>query len=280
MLKVGFILGFCLFLRVPNATTVYKKIAAILFTTILLASCGAGRNTVTHKNTHTSIQNDLISYSRKFVGKPYRHAGKGPGSFDCSGFTSFVFREFGYKLNSSSEGQDRQFPTIGDTKDLKKGDLVFFEGRREDGRVGHVGIVTENRPDGTFKFIHASTNYGVIVSSSTEPYYASRYLRGGRVLEEMPGILQAQTGNRTDKDKYDSFVPEPVNTKSLTAEGNQNQQVILIQSDPEKNPALKKSHAADKKNEQGNEPVPLTKNDVILRRDPPDIPEPEAMEFE
>ena len=146
--------------------------------------------------------------------------------------------------------------------------------------MGHVGIVTENRPDGTFKFIHASTNYGVIVSSSTEPYYASRYLRGGRVLEEMPEILQAQTGNRTDKDKYDSFVPEPVNTKSLTAEGNQNQQVILIQSDPEKNPALEKSHAADKKNEQGNEPVPLTKNDVILRRDPTDIPEPEAMEFE
>lgn len=271
---------FCLFLRIPNATTVYKKIAAILFTTILLASCGAGRNTVTHNNTYTSIQNDLISYSRKFIGKPYRHAGKGPGSFDCSGFTSFVFREFGYKLNSSSEGQDKQFPTIKNTKDLKKGDLVFFEGRRGDGRVGHVGIVTENRSDGAFKFIHASTNYGVIVSSSTEPYYASRYLRGGRVLEEMPGILRVQTGNRTTKDNNDSFVPETVDTKSLTSEGDQSQLVILIQNDPKKNPVLKESHAADKENEQRKEPVPRNKNDVILRRDSADIPEPEAVDVE
>lgn len=245
--------------------TVYKKIATILFATILLASCGAGRKTVaTHKSPNSSIQNDLISYSRKFIGKPYRYAGKGPGSFDCSGFTSFVFREFGYKLNSSSDGQERQFPTIGNTKDLDKGDLVFFEGRRRDGSVGHVGIVTETRSDGTFRFIHASTNYGVIVSLSTEPYYASRYLRGGRVLEEGPDPLPVQKEN----------------AKPLTTENNLKQPIILIQSDPKKNPLLKESNTAKTGDEQPNNPVPRSKNDVILRRDPTDIPEPEAMEFE
>lgn len=257
----------------------YKKIAAILFTTILLASCGAGRNAVTHKNSYTSIQNDLISYSRKFIGKPYRSAGKGPGAFDCSGFTSFVFRKFGYKLNSSSEGQERQFPTIGNTKDLKKGDLVFFEGRRGDGRVGHVGIVTENRSDGTFRFIHASTNYGVIVSSSAESYYASRYLRGGRVLDETSATLQVQTGYETNKDEYDPVVPVQINTESRTTKGNAYQEVILIQNDPEKNSPLEESRSASKGKEQRN-PASLTRNDMILRRDPADIPDPEVEDVE
>ena len=256
------------------------KIAAILFAAIFLASCGTGRNTIiTQKNSYTSVQNNLISYSRKFIGKPYRYAGKGPGSFDCSGFTSFVFREFGYNLNSSSEGQERQFPTIDNTRDLKKGDLVFFEGRRGDGRVGHVGIVTENRPDGTFRFIHASTNYGVIVSSSTEPYYASRYLRGGRVLEETPGLLQVQEGNRSAKDKNDPFIPGPADTKVLTTAGDSPKPVILIQSDPEKNYPLKEYHTGDGKKEQRKTPVSPAKNDVILRRDPTDIPEPEAVDI-
>lgn len=227
----------------------YKKIAAILFTTILLASCGAGRNTVsTRKESASSLQNELIGYSLKFIGKPYRYAGKGPGSFDCSGFTSFVFRKFGYKLDSSSGGQERQFPAIRRKEDLQKGDLVFFEGRRRDGIVGHVGIVTEIRRDGTFRFIHASANFGVIVSSSTEPYYASRYLRGGRVVEE--------------------------------TEDNPSQTVILTQSDPDKNTPLKNRHAADTRNEQRNNPVSPTNNNVILRRDTADIPEPEVVDVE
>jgi len=262
---------------------VYKKIAAILFTTILLASCGAGRNTVsTRKESASSLQNELIGYSRKFIGKPYRYAGKGPGSFDCSGFTSFVFRKFGYKLNSSSGGQERQFPAIRRREDLQKGDLVFFEGRRGDGIVGHVGIVTETRRDGTFRFIHASTNFGVIVSSSTEPYYASRYLRGGRVLEETDDLMPEQTENRTPKrlKAKNAFVKEPPVTTSLITEDNPSQTVILTQSDPDKNRPLKNRHAADTRNEQRNNPVSPTNNNVILRRDPADIPEPEVVDVE
>lgn len=189
-----------------------KKITAILFATILLASCGVSRTTISKHKNASSIQDNVIEYSRKYLGKPYRSAGKGPDSFDCSGFTYFVFKEFGYKLNASSSGQEKQFPTVVQKDELKKGDLVFFEGKSKNGRVGHVGIVTEVRSDGTFNFIHASTNYGVIVSSSAEPYYASRYLHGGRVID---------TGN-----------------------------------------------------EQNDNPIFRTNNDIILRRDSVDIPEP------
>lgn len=158
------------------------KALTIMFLTLILASCGIGKSTLSTKNTST-IQDDILTFSKKHLGKPYRYSGKGPNSFDCSGFTSFVFSHFGYKLNSSSPGQDRQFPTIAKKEDLTIGDLVFFEGRSRNGHVGHVGMVTEIFSNNNFKFIHSSTTSGVIISSSTEPYYSSRYLRGGRVLE-------------------------------------------------------------------------------------------------
>ena len=67
--------------------------------------------------------------------------------------------------------------------DMRRGDLVFFTSSRSGHNVGHVGIVVDVNPDtGTFSFIHASTQYGVIVSRSDEGYYARRYVGVRRVL--------------------------------------------------------------------------------------------------
>lgn len=167
------------------------KTLVFIFLALILASCGISKSTLATNSTST-LQEDILTYSKKHLGKPYRYSGKGPNSFDCSGFTSFVFSNFGYKLHSSSPGQDRQFPTISKKENLAIGDLVFFEGRSRNGHVGHVGIVTEIYPNNNFKFIHSSTSHGVIISSSTEPYYSSRYLRGGRVVK----------GNKIDENTY------------------------------------------------------------------------------
>ena len=159
---------------------------ASLFTilALILASCGARRSAVSH--TPRQAQHEVVEYGMKYLNKPYRYAGKGPNSFDCSGYTSFVYKKFGYNLNSSSAGQARQGKAINNKRDLEIGDLVFFEGRRRNGRVGHVGIVNEVDSNGKFKFIHASTSNGVIITSSEEPYYRVRYLRGGRILKDIP----------------------------------------------------------------------------------------------
>ena len=166
------------------STSFYYK--TIIFSTLalLLASCGSKKSTVVDR--HKSAQSDVIEYGMKYLNTPYRYAGKGPSSFDCSGYTSFVFRKFGYKLNPSSAGQARQGETIRRKDDLQVGDLVFFEGRSHNGRVGHVGIVSDISKKGQFNFIHASTSNGVIITSSEEPYYKARYLRGGRVLKDIP----------------------------------------------------------------------------------------------
>lgn len=162
--------------------TIYKLII-LLCISAFFASCGVSKK-ASQKDNLSLLQEQILQFGKKYLGKPYRYASNGPNSFDCSGFTSFVFREFGFKLSAGSAEQDRQVPTIANRKELVPGDLVFFEGRRQNGQVGHVGIVTEAKKNGDFNFIHASTSFGVIISSSNEPYYASRYLRGGRVLKD------------------------------------------------------------------------------------------------
>lgn len=269
-----------------NRNNDWLKVVSLVIITFILASCGAGRTVVPSSKTSTTLENDIIQYGRQYLGKPYRYAGKGPNGFDCSGYTSFIFRKFGYRLDPSSSGQDRQVPTIGQRKDLRKGDLVFFEGNRKDGNVGHVGIVTEAFSNGQFKFIHSSTSNGVIISSSTEPYYASRYLRGGRVLEENasyvtrknPSVNKKQlTSYPAAKNKQSEPIQQqniPEVTPHETTESLVNirqaedlagkEPVILVQTDPQKNPPLA---STTHKRGEGKEMIHRVKSDMTLREE-------------
>ena len=266
----------------------WLKVVSLAIISLILASCGAGRTTVSGSKTSTTLEDDIIQYGRQYLGKPYRYAGKGPGSFDCSGYTSFVFRKFGYRLDPSSAGQDRQIPTIARREELRKGDLVFFEGNRKNGRVGHVGIVTEAFPNGQFRFIHSSTTSGVIISSSKEPYYASRYLRGGRVLEENASYVTrrnppankkqlASYSTVTNKEPAQPNIPEvtPRETTGSTVaagqseerSGNGNGSMILVQTDPQKNPPLAHHQPATNGKGQGKDTLRRTKSDMVLREE-------------
>lgn len=132
----------------------------------------------------SAMIDDLLKEANKHMGKRYRSGAKGPNAFDCSGFSSYVFRQFGYNLSSSSRDQYKQGDKI-EKKELRKGDLVFFTGRNSKrGIVGHVGIVVSaDNEKGTFKFIHASTSQGIRIDNS-EGYYSHRYLGARRVINE------------------------------------------------------------------------------------------------
>ena len=69
-------------------------------------------------------------------GVPYRYGGSTPRGFDCSGFTSYVYRKVGVRLPHSATGQMRKAHRISRSK-ARKGDLVFF---RSGSRAYHVGI--------------------------------------------------------------------------------------------------------------------------------------------
>lgn len=133
-----------------------------------------------------TLADSIIEYAKLFLGVPYMSAGKGPNKFDCSGFTSFVFRHFGYELRATSKGQlDDGWKVITKPEELRCGDLVFYGGRSKTREIGHVGIVVSNDPiRRRFMFIHASVRLGVTISSSTESYYVPRYITACRILPE------------------------------------------------------------------------------------------------
>lgn len=126
---------------------------------------------------------DMISHAKEFLGLRYRRGGKTPKGFDCSGFTGYLFSQFGMKLNASSRSQYLQGDAV-DEGMMRPGDLVFFSGRRGGTKtVGHVGMVVEIHGDGTFSFIHSATSSGITISHSLEPYYKSRYMGARRVTQ-------------------------------------------------------------------------------------------------
>ena len=134
------------------------------------------------KQRQQSVVSELIEYAFKFRDVPYRYGQMSPRGFDCSGFTSYVFKRFGVSLDRSSRGQINDGRRVG-RSELQPGDLVFFSGRRGGAGIGHVGIVTEVQNDRDFKFIHAACRSGITESHSSETYYSRRYRGACRVIE-------------------------------------------------------------------------------------------------
>ena len=127
--------------------------------------------------------NGLLDEAMSHIGARYRSGSKGPYAFDCSGFTSYVFRQLGAgNIGASSRDQyARNMPVS--RSEMKRGDLVFFTSPRSGRNVGHVGIVVDVDPiTNTFNFIHASTSEGVKISNSNDGFYAKRFIGVRRVF--------------------------------------------------------------------------------------------------
>lgn len=130
------------------------------------------------------LKDGLVDYAKNYIGTRYRHGAKGPNAFDCSGFTSYVFRKFGYQLSPASRMQGTQGEHV-DLANVEVGDLMFFSGRRGGSTVGHVGMVVDvDRANGTLKFIHASTKRGVVIQNYPDgAYYSRHFLHARRVID-------------------------------------------------------------------------------------------------
>lgn len=132
-----------------------------------------------------ALSDQVIAYARSFTGTPYKLGARGPKQFDCSGFTSFVFKHFGYTITPFSQAQFREGREVASYFDLQKGDLVFFGKRAGVREIGHVGIVVSvDHEKGSFTFIHASVSNGVVEQTSSHPYFMMRYIGARRVLPD------------------------------------------------------------------------------------------------
>lgn len=119
----------------------------------------------------------IVDEAMKHVGKAYVYGASGPNAFDCSGFSSYVYRQFGYSLNRTAADQMAHGTPVAKS-DLMPGDLVFFNNRGTS-YIGHVGIYIGNN-----KMVHASTSStGVIVSDLDSGYYTERYAGARRIAK-------------------------------------------------------------------------------------------------
>ncbi|MDE5573270.1 MAG: C40 family peptidase [Muribaculaceae bacterium] len=133
-------------------------------------------------NELSIITGDLIATAKKFLGTQYRSGGKTPAGFDCSGFTSFIFNQFGYKLAASSSAQFNDGKQI-NNHEIIPGDLLFFNGREIGSRIGHVGIaISEPDDKGVVTFIHSASSGGIRIDKTSSPYYNIRYKGARRVI--------------------------------------------------------------------------------------------------
>ncbi len=78
--------------------------------------------------TSSNSGESVVSYAKQFIGTKYTYGGTSPSTgFDCSGFTSYVYRHFGVSLPRTSGGQSGVGTAV--TKaDLQAGDLVIYSG--------------------------------------------------------------------------------------------------------------------------------------------------------
>ncbi|RKY91971.1 MAG: hypothetical protein DRQ13_10875, partial [Ignavibacteriae bacterium] len=113
----------------------------------------------------------------KYLDTPYKYGGNSKDGIDCSAFTQTIYKNtLSFNLERSARLQYKQGIEISDKEDLKFGDLIFFNTRRNV-RPGHVGIyIGENL------FAHASSKKGVTISSLDHSYYKNRFM-GGRRME-------------------------------------------------------------------------------------------------
>lgn len=139
----------------------------------------------TRKEVAKPLSQQVIDYARTYTGVPYKLGAAGPKQFDCSHFTTHVFKHFGYALTPYTVTQFTEGRPVESYGDLRQGDLVFFGKRGSVRNIGHVGIVVSvNEENGSFNFIHASVSKGVTEDNSNHPYYMMRYIGARRVLPD------------------------------------------------------------------------------------------------
>jgi cell wall-associated NlpC family hydrolase len=119
---------------------------------------------------------ELAGTALALRGTPYRNGGTDPNGFDCSGFTQYVFSQYGLSLPREVREQYRVGRPV-KAEELAPGDILFFT--TTDPGPSHVAIAV-----GGDQFVHAPSSTGVVrVEHLGSSYWSPRYLGARRVTQ-------------------------------------------------------------------------------------------------
>lgn len=157
-----------------------QRLLSVFFPAFLLlaVACSPAKNKNKTEAGSTSsssaqLRHRITDYAQKYVGSSYKYAGTSPSGFDCSGFTSYVMKEFNIKISPASSAQAKQGRPVALDR-VMPGDLIFFGESKS--RISHVGMVVKRSKTGIV-CVHSTTSRGVIVENvSTSTYWKPKIL--------------------------------------------------------------------------------------------------------
>ena len=122
-----------------------------------------------------AIAQDAVDLAARLIGKPYVWGAEGPGSFDCSGLTQYVYEQVGVDLPRQAIQQSKAGDAAG--RRLQRGDLLFFSTDTRRSLVTHVGLY-----EGNGVMIDASKRHGRVRRDDlSDQYWAERFMFARRV---------------------------------------------------------------------------------------------------
>ncbi len=166
----------------------FLHICSLLFIALALTGCHSSKKATGKRSNIPKIETvnvrNLKGQEKKIVeealswqGTPYKYGGsdKRKGT-DCSGMVLSVYNKVTDKKLPRNSAKQAEFCKKLKEKDVRPGDLVFFATGKDKNKISHVGIMIDNN-----RFIHASTQKGVLISEMSTPYYQRTFKMYGRV---------------------------------------------------------------------------------------------------
>ncbi len=155
----------------------------------ILKERGLGSNLQSMGQSVATNTSTVINTAMGMIGIPYRFGGTSAETgFDCSGFVRAIYQDtMGHLLPRKADDQAKATQKI-DKKELKPGDLVFFNTMRR--TFSHVGIYV-----GDGQFIHSpSKGKSVRVENMNTSYWAKRF-NGARRVDVATADAAVLAGN-------------------------------------------------------------------------------------
>ena len=161
---------------ITDGTTQYTTIRKVCSTV-----CNVRKEALSHSGdrvdrTSPTTGEQVVEFAKKYLGYKYKYGGSSPETgFDCSGFTTYVYAHFGYKLNRTAAGQTQNGIGV-PWEELLPGDLLIFSNSSQ--TYGHVGIYI-----GDGYFIHSvQTGTPVSITSLWGSNYGKRLKCARRII--------------------------------------------------------------------------------------------------
>lgn len=127
--------------------------------------------TITESTATSASGSAVVAYAKQYLGCRYVSGGTSPSGFDCSGFTTYVYKHFGVTLNRTAAGQYSNGTAV---TSLQAGDLVMFSYGKG---ISHVGIYI-----GGNQFIHSANSRSGVRIDSLSGSYKSRFVGARRIF--------------------------------------------------------------------------------------------------